>query len=149
MRKVIITVFMLVLSFTVFGTNANNRMNNRNQPNPCVQYRRLLNDNNLSAEQKNSIDAVTERYAEVFDNLSDRLTQLRRELRDLLRENSPDRNRIRAIVQSTSEVEADIKYNRIVLNLDIMSFLTDEQKSQYLRQMRRIQHHSSNNFGNF
>ncbi len=149
MRKVIITVFMLVLSFTVFGTNANNRMNNRNQPNPCVQYRRLLNDNNLSAEQKNSIDAVTERYAEVFDNLSDRLTQLRRELRDLLREDSPDRNRIRAIVQSTSEVEADIKYNRIVLNLDIMSFLTDEQKSQYLRQMRRIQHHSSNNFGNF
>jgi Spy/CpxP family protein refolding chaperone len=98
----------------------------------------------LSPEQMREIASMNERYHEIMTRLREKMRPLRVDLRSEMLKRDPERERIRTILEKISEVEVEIRFNRISHRLDMEKVLTPEQKRklQYERRYhRRHQRH--------
>jgi Spy/CpxP family protein refolding chaperone len=84
----------------------------------------------LSAEQREAIEAVNTEFQRKRDEIRDRHREHRRELVELLQESPPDRERIDGKIEAISELQSQMQRLAVEHLLDVSAELDEQQREQ-------------------
>ena len=124
------------------------RLVRRGHGGPGAIVRRLK----LTDEQRPQFEKVTSTLAKKQIALRSKLMTMRVDMRDLFREGTPDRLKVRTMQDEMAKVQSDIRGNRTDYWFDVNKMLTPEQQKIWKRglmmQMGRaaLRGHAGNSF---
>ena len=103
----------------------------REQPDDRERINKILEQLNLSAQQKRQVTAIRKRFKTERDNLDRQIKDRRQEMRSLLTTNT-SRDRLKQDYQETRSLLERLGENRFEMMMQIRKILTPQQRVQLI-----------------
>lgn len=99
-------------------------------PSHCGSIDDVLNDSdiNLDHKQKTTIKNCVKRYKNESIAYSDEIKKYSAMISEEIKKPNMDKTQIKKLIQKKKAVEAEIEYNFLMRDMEILSLLTDEQR---------------------
>lgn len=92
----------------------------------------------LSAEQTEKIRAIMAKYDPKRETLFNKLQPLRKELFELMSQESPDRNAVKSKMQEMSDIKIELRLLMLDGRTETFQVLNAEQKAKWKEQMKKF-----------
>ncbi|MEQ8352932.1 MAG: Spy/CpxP family protein refolding chaperone [Leptospiraceae bacterium] len=127
----------LLLFLTTGALSAKpDRSGPRMDPEKRLEYMKKNLD--LSAEQTEKIRAIMAKYDPKREALFNKLQPLRKELFELMSQESPDRNAVKSKMQEMSDIKIELRLLMLDGRTETFQVLNAEQKAKWKEQMKKF-----------
>lgn len=102
----------------------------------------VLNDSdiNLDDKQKTTIKNCVKRYQNESIAYLDEIKKYSAMISEEIKKPNMDKNQIKKLIQKKKAVEAEIEYNFLMRDIEILSLMTEEQRKTFIYNYREKHH---------
>ncbi|HAT6978924.1 TPA: hypothetical protein F8R96_11590 [Legionella pneumophila] len=136
MSKKSICLAALALAFT-FGQPvfANTSNTTQSKPCHCHDHKKALNQLNLTQEQKNKIKTIKIQAQKSIKENYKQLKAIKEQINALIANEKLDEAKLDNLISQRNKIAGTMLKNRIMMKNQIYNQLTNEQKTQYKKNM--------------
>lgn len=131
------TIIIAVIVFVASIATAQPRWMDRDDEPDRPRMKRGLAELNLTAEQQKQFDKLHSDHQKKQIELRSKVQTLRIELRDLMREDSPDKKKVDGKIAEVGKIRTDMKLNHSAFWFDVNKILTPEQQKMWKERFAR------------
>jgi periplasmic protein CpxP/Spy len=136
-RKTILILMLAIVALSILLLSSPAFSQGKGSLRPGERIKRSHDQLNLSAEQKERIRVIRNKYSDLLDDVIIEIRQARLQMMGEMRKDNPDRARIEAKLKKVMELQE--KRHKIILDefFEIRELLTPEQRKLFARRMTR------------